>query len=401
MPSLGNVILIPGFMGTHLDVVPLILPTRRLWVSYPPILSGDIDKLQLAADGQGQVVPAGGVIEPDGLVEEYYEPLGRRLVADGWSAFEIGYDWRKSYLYLGNVLYDKIVEVIGTADYRIVAHSGGGLLARMAWRRAAQLGTTSRIKRMVNLAVPHWGTYSAVMNFAGISDLYRTLSWATSLGAGFRIGGSFSVGGRSDFLDRIIGSWPQLYELLPQVREPDTIDPDRRLLFNKVNWGSSYPRVRADLLANASDVHLALVSLKPPDDILVDVVGRGISTAAALRVGLSGIGQPNGYFYADGDGVVTRAAGQYGGRAAELFSLHADIIRHPEVLSSVTRWLQDGLPASPPVEIHVMPFGDLGPAGLPLPQHPGFGQIFDSAGNLIGGTRLPEGSDERRPSYCP
>lgn len=368
--ALGQLVFLPGFLGSHLDRINTLLPNTRFWLSFRPILAGYISLLEQDDTGLAPASPLfTGNVQPAGTLLEYYEPILRQLNRD-WTGAEFSYDWRLPLGVLGFKLYDAVQATFPTGDVYFVCHSLGGLLARLAYKRASDLGTAARWKRIVTLGTPHWGSYSAVATFTRQSETFRNL-YLASLPANITIANGLQIlatGAVTDHLDRVVTSWPSLYELFPSVHQPGLIgDPERADLLVIAEWAQINVRVKAAHLALAASTHQALLAAQPPDSVMVSVVGRGIPTAAAVVSPLDLSGQ-TGFVNDDGDGTVTAQSATMKMQRKEVFSSHADLPRHPTVLAELNDWLLNGIMPGLPVETFVGVFsvpGPGGPAGTP------------------------------------
>src|SRR4051794_6007359 len=119
---LGNVIVVPGILGCDLaDGVG-----RPLW-TIPP----RVDELQLNPAGDGEAV-AGRTVHPSGA-NFIYAPLVHTLQAS-WDVLTFAYDWRKSVLETAGLLAKAATDRFGGAPFHLVAHSMGGMIARLMLR---------------------------------------------------------------------------------------------------------------------------------------------------------------------------------------------------------------------------------------------------------------------------
>jgi hypothetical protein len=124
-PSSGGtkplLILVPGIMGTHLKV-----GDERIWIDFGEIAGGEFTGLSEDAPG----------VVTDGVVKMCYQPLGDFL-SSSHEVLYFPYDWRLSLQKKGKEFADFMDEVLNSArannrPVRILAHSMGGLLVRMA-----------------------------------------------------------------------------------------------------------------------------------------------------------------------------------------------------------------------------------------------------------------------------
>jgi pimeloyl-ACP methyl ester carboxylesterase/tetratricopeptide (TPR) repeat protein len=114
-------ILVPGIMGTHLKV-----GGKRIWLGFGEIAEGKFSKLGESA----------AVVDTDGVVRGSYGSIGEFL-SSSHEVLYFPYDWRRSLKKEGGEFADYMDQVLETArtnnrPVRILAHSMGGLLVRMA-----------------------------------------------------------------------------------------------------------------------------------------------------------------------------------------------------------------------------------------------------------------------------
>lgn len=207
-----NVALIPGFVGSelsdNLELRPFV--SSKVWVDKGRILSGALAYLDLAPDGDSPGPIAKGVsCRPGSPEPSYYNPLVAALQEAGHKVEPLGWDWRKDIQAQGRRLGAAILGLFTEGDIAIVAHSAGGLVARNAvdWIKAN--GHYNRIKRIIYLGTPQWGSYYVVSALCRQADLYQSLVVAT---------GGHTVAGQQPariVLDTILAHFVGLYQLLP------------------------------------------------------------------------------------------------------------------------------------------------------------------------------------------
>src|SRR5262249_29301453 len=132
-----RVLLVPGIMGSQLGLLrPAPLPHDIVWLDPLDIQLGRLASLRVPG---APIVPRGGRLFS-------YLPLQLQLRAHGTAADVHDYDWRLPVAESGRALAER-VRALGDARVAIVAHSMGGLVARMA---LAQPGM-QRVERVVLL----------------------------------------------------------------------------------------------------------------------------------------------------------------------------------------------------------------------------------------------------------
>jgi len=401
--ALPNVVVLPGFEGSNLDGKLPLLPPIRYWVTFPPLLGARFGFLELKQDGLTPAFNFAGTITPAGIVPFVYDGL-IRFLQQQWNVIPMAYDFRKSIVVTGREVWTKIHEMIPGQDYYVVAHSLGGLVARFLWREEVAAGLQSQFKRLVTLGTPHWGTYNAVKAFNRQSESYRLLVIGT-LGSAMPLleRAVDALSGRPfAFLDRVLGSWPAIYEQFPNPQNPFvTGDIPRSILFTPSLWepinvGVTAPRLTS---GRATVALLNDPSTFPPAEKIVCFSGRGIATPSLFNRGQS-ITSRNAFFHTDGDGTVARVDASLRGPSVDVWTDHIDLVRNPLVLGNLTRLLLNGLPPPPAGEEHPGQFTIPGPAG-PAGELSTFPPEFFSTIDLMGGSPRASAGDEPRPAYCP
>jgi pimeloyl-ACP methyl ester carboxylesterase len=160
-----RVLILPGIMGSKLGASSghsmAGHGSGMLW----------IDPAQIGANGLlGLALPAGRVLQPRGVLLFYYAKLLLSLRAAGCDAECHPYDWRLGLDELGASLAQRIA-----AEQRpviLVAHSMGGLVARMAMGQLPK----RRVRKLVMLGTPNFGSFGAVQALRGSYPFVRKLS---------------------------------------------------------------------------------------------------------------------------------------------------------------------------------------------------------------------------------
>lgn len=362
---------IPGFMGT--DLVneedrwlwpnPVVVGVRGLW---PFNLNAAGTAPAPALPGRPRT--AGELCKP-GIAADLklvfwmnYKPLMTVMDAiPGYLLTGFIFDWRTSLLAEG----DRLAGLIESAAYgenpaTLVAHSMGGLVARLAWRNLVGKGKSNLIRRIVTIGTPHWGTYAALDLMVGNDDDARQVM---TVRRAYVLDLLFEEMGKAEMCS-IIRSWPGLYQLLPSLLAPDAFtDPMRSRIFDPVLWSG---RVNAAHLASASTSFQPIMNeaaTKPPSTVLTAVAGTGMPTAGRIRT-LVGI-DPALWFYTefeDGDGRVTTASASFDD-ATRYWQpgSHVGIVKSEYTMENIRKWIEEetfivpGLTVAPKAPPRVVP----------------------------------------------
>lgn len=181
----SNTLFLPGLEASRLYIDRLspvgqrtATSTNRLW---EPNRNDDVRKLFMDSSGKSidNSVYIKDIID-GGFTYKIYDKfitMMNGLVADGkikeWLPF--AYDWRKD---VGEIISDptqyatttksivaeflRMASSSPTGKVSIVAHSNGGLVAKMLGKRLEELGKSGLIDKVVFVAVPQWGTPQAI-----------------------------------------------------------------------------------------------------------------------------------------------------------------------------------------------------------------------------------------------
>lgn len=185
------VLMLPGIMGTQLAV------GRRIWLCPLSMIPGGMDALQVDARD----------VTTDGWIDKYFERFARHLAASH-EVRPFVYDWRLSIedaaVKFGKVLDDAMDEAEQRKQpLRIVAHSMGGLVARLAlsgrWERFKAIDGS----RLLQFGTPNQGSHSIAAVLTGrdglVQMIERWLDWKHDM---------------REFID-IVRRFPGVLELLP------------------------------------------------------------------------------------------------------------------------------------------------------------------------------------------
>ncbi len=179
-------------MGSHLQV-----GSNRIWFEPLSMIGGGMARLSLGTDN----------VTADGWFDHYYEGLARYL-ADSHEVRPFVYDWRLSIAKAAERFAGKIDEGMTEAErrgkpLRIVAHSLGGLVARLALRGRWERFKAIPGSRFLQLGTPNNGSHSIAAVLLGrddfVQNIERWCDWQHDMG---------------EFLE-IVAAFPGVLEMLP------------------------------------------------------------------------------------------------------------------------------------------------------------------------------------------
>jgi pimeloyl-ACP methyl ester carboxylesterase len=258
-----KVLILPGIMGSKIGA-----SAKVLWIDPLQIAAGRLTSLSL---------PSGKALHAVGVLLFSYAKLKLQLEIGGREAHFHAYDWRLGLEELGAQLATRIA-----ADGKpviLVAHSMGGLVARMA----ARMLPKRRVRRLIMLGTPNGGSFASVQALRGTYPFVRRIS---------RLDRKHSA----EYLAaNVFNTFPGLYHMLPS-RRLEGID-----LFDPHDWPADGPAPKAQILGKVAAVRAALA---PPDSRMVHIVGVNQETVVGMRRA------GDGFEYAmtnNGDGTVPLA----------------------------------------------------------------------------------------------
>jgi pimeloyl-ACP methyl ester carboxylesterase len=292
------VFILPGIMGSRLGN-----SSALLWLHPVAVAQGGLAQLALPASKRLHVL---GVMLPG------YLKMRLSLEIAGFRPVFHPFDWRADLESLGRALLRSIDKTTGKVA--IVAHSMGGLVARIAL--AHDKGR--RIQRLVQLGAPNAGSFAPVQALRAVYPTVRKIASLDRQHTAEELA-------RSVFL-----TLPGLYQMLPSAQDGE-LD-----LFEAANWPSDLAP-DAKMLARACKVR---GRLPPADARCSAIVGMNQETITSLSLADSN------FEYAirrDGDGTVPLSRALWSG-AQTWFAdeNHGALTNNNAVLDTVVDLLRDG-----------------------------------------------------------
>jgi pimeloyl-ACP methyl ester carboxylesterase len=290
-----RVLILPGMMGSR--------------------LGGWIDPAQIAAVGLTDLkLNPRKPLKVNGVLLLAYARLMLSLKAVGWDVEFYPYDWRQGLDKLGSALAARIAADATPAI--LIAHSMGGLVARMA----AGVLPKRAVRKLILLGTPNRGTFAPLQALRGTYPFVRWLA---------------TLDGRNSprFLaEKVFGTFPGLYQLLPMQRRFSRID-----LSNPHCWPKDAPRPDPVLLKQACAV---LRGLPNADSRVIQIIGVNQETIVGVRR------TAGGFEYAmnlNGDGTVPVASALLPGTKTYFVDeLHGNLANSPAVIQAVIDVLRHG-----------------------------------------------------------
>jgi pimeloyl-ACP methyl ester carboxylesterase len=298
------VFLLPGIMGSRLGSLRRQTPSL-LWLHPVAIAQGGLSQLAL---------PGSRSLRALGVMLPGYLKMRLCLEIAGFRPVFHPFDWRSDLETLARRLL-RSIENSGERTVSIVAHSMGGLVARIALAQDKK----KRIRKLVQLGAPNDGSFAPVQALRAAYPTVRKIA-------------SLDLRNTAEELARTVFlTLPGLYQMLPSPLSPD--EPD---LFDATQWPNDGLVPDAKMLARA---HKVRSRMPAPDERCAVIVGTNQETVTSVAIG------EHGFEYSirrDGDGTVPLARALWEG-ADTWFAdeNHGALTNNSDVLAAVTSILKD------------------------------------------------------------
>jgi pimeloyl-ACP methyl ester carboxylesterase len=335
-PDAPIALMLPGIMGTQLG-----LGDERIWFNPFRMIVGGISKLK--ADTEG--------VNTFGWIDGSYERFSKYL-AQSYEVRPFVYDWRLSLQDAAARFDEELVKAMAEAKLRkkplrIVAHSMGGLVARLALKNHWTEFKSIPGSRLVQFGTPNMGSHSIALVLMGRDGFIQKIErWADL------------KNNMKEFLDTV-RDYPGVLELLPWTSESDGID-----YFDPKTWedwaardaenrsrtcGDGYEKVKGagdgwlmprkeKLLAARATVEL-LLDAKVDTECTLYVAG---SQSTPIKIRLEG-DEVEAVSTPEGDGRVPWKTGKPDGVPIwYVDAAHGDLLDHVEAFEQYVKLLETG-----------------------------------------------------------
>ncbi len=322
--ELGNVVVLPGVMGSHLSVVETDGEDEdHIWVSLWRLVKGDMKRLKLLPDGKTN--SNGETVRATSLIGWYYA-----LALETLQAEPFPYDWRVSVCDTADKLKEFIEENLkdGTFDpskpVHFVAHSMGGLVVRNFVRQHKDLWNDVK-GRLVMLGTPNAGSFAAVQTLMGKNSLVKNIAAVLPFQS------------KSDWF-QVVNSFPGLYQLCPSK----LVNPE---IYEKTIW-DKFPDVAFDSqMQMLPKFHQDLFDMRETTadtNRMTYIAGIGYETPSGLKT--LDTGDYDFDLTLDGDGTVPHKLGLLEGITTYYAegTPHGSLLNNRRVLKAIKDILKNG-----------------------------------------------------------
>lgn len=227
-PDLPAVILLPGFMGVHLNDAS----AGRVWLDPAAVLRGDLSaRAALDATGAADAFP-GEHLVPDGLVRLVYADLVQALRSRGHAVHAFPFDFRRSVQTTTLLLRDFVRDILARTRGKLifVGHSMGALLACLLPDHLPEFA--ERVEQTIFLGAPLGGSFDSVEAVTGTHWILPRLV-------------ALSPDEESRDFQATLATWPGVFNMLPDPEVFTGCACER--VFDAAQWPSAVP-VRQSLL---------------------------------------------------------------------------------------------------------------------------------------------------------
>jgi len=331
----GNVVVLPGIMGSELSSVSRSGAVSQIWVKVMQIMDGALSHLQLGDDGRTGLDETID-IRPTGIMKRHYGELLLAL-SERWRVRAFWFDWRKDLKLSAADLETQIRSWFGDdAPVHLVAHSMGGLVARTFIQNYSARWNSMwdeddngcRGGRLIMLGTPNHGSFTIPQVLTGIEGLVKKLALLDLAHS------------RRDLID-IFASFPGLYQMLPSP----LVNENYQRLYEAGTYGDL--KISQSLLNCAAKQHRSIAETVDPAR-MVSIAGTNRPTFSGIR-SLTRLGSRDAYeVTTDGDGRVTHLLGRLEAKNGETVptyyvdAAHGDLSFNEEVLSALKELLPHG-----------------------------------------------------------
>ena len=347
---LGNVVVLPGTMGSELTRIPAGEAGVCSWISLCRLARGEFGRCRLNDDGR----TAEYDIRATGILKRYYGEFLLSL-AQQWNVRPFWFDWRRDIRLSASLLESQIRAWFDSDEpVHIVAHSMGGLVARAfmmdypkRWKKMRDGGS-----KLIMLGTPNYGSFAITQILTGTESTVRLIA-------------KLDLNHRLRDVRAIASSFPACYQMLPS---PEAM-PSMEILYDPDTW-RHLPNVSTRHLREGREFQRWLSEQSDDDrQQMIYIAGYKQPTPDGIpnledfqRAEYENTSNTALYhFTADGDGTVPHRLGFLNdgqpmfGDVYYLQEEHGRLPTNPQVISAVDDILRSGgtkvLPTTVPRDI--------------------------------------------------
>ena len=226
-PVAGNVVLVPGIMGSNLITIEKDGDQDLVWVSLFRLALGQIERLKLSPDGSHDQ-DSKFIVQPSEVDKRTY---ARAILWSraSWNVEPFAFDWRKDIDSAADALANFIRTHYPDQPVHLVAHSMGGLVCRNFIRRHRDQWEDLRAEesgqggRLIMLGTPNYGSFAIPQAMTGEDTMVKLLAAADLTNS------------LSEILP-VINSFVGSYQMLPS---PSKLPPAQQMLYRPDHWGNA------------------------------------------------------------------------------------------------------------------------------------------------------------------
>ena len=244
-----RVLILPGIVGSMLARVRSGGATDTIWIDFIDIVRGRLKSLAL---------PDTYRISAIDVHQATYLKLKLFLQDQGFDADFHPFDWRADIAHLGRELAAR-VRADAASEVFIVAHSMGGLVARAAVHHGID-----KLKRLVMLGTPNFGSFAPAMVFRGVYPFVNKIAALDLVHSAEELAGT------------VFNTHPGLTQMLPQRAKFSAVD-----LYDPQQWPAAGARPLRALLAGALKAQQKF-AVTPEKFVMIAGIDR--DTTVGLRV---------------------------------------------------------------------------------------------------------------------
>ncbi len=335
--SRGNVVLLPGVMGSELSSRDRSGVDETLWIMPLRVVFGALDRLKLAEDGRDDASEH-VTIHATRVMQRYYGEAQLALAAGNWNVRAFPYDWRKELDQAADELNAQLGRWFDQDEpVHLVAHSMGGMVARTfiknhpeRWQKMWDAaGKGARGGRLIMLGVPNHGSFNVPRSIVGLEGIVRILDHA-------------DIFHTRTQLQLVMNGFPGLLQMMPSPLLPGHEDMARLYdagLYPDLNVSNRHLRL-------ALDHHRLMAEVVDPER-MVNIAGTGQPTWSGIT-DFSNLADNASYELTNlGDGRITHeqmrlSAGGVDVPTYYLEEGHANLLANDGLLLSLNEILERG-----------------------------------------------------------